>query len=113
MPSLKTTQQDYLKSIENYHAKFTENKERLREVRVEKAKKRERELESNKKIKYFIWFILIKNSNLILDELEEDNLRNNDDMSVSDMSHTSFDNESNAGSTKSAASTVNSQYSNK
>lgn len=48
LPSLKTTQQNYLKSIDTYQAKFTENKDRLREVRAEKAKKREKELESKK-----------------------------------------------------------------
>ncbi len=46
-----------------------------------------------------------------LDELEEDLGRNNDDMSVSDMSATTFDNDSVTG--KSVASTVNTQFSNK
>ena len=50
LPSLKTTQQNYLKSIDTYQAKFTENKDRLREVRAEKAKKREKELESKNSV---------------------------------------------------------------
>lgn len=39
LPSLKSNQQDLLRSIEQFEKKFLENKERLDQVREEKAKK--------------------------------------------------------------------------
>jgi hypothetical protein len=42
-PALKSSQNDMLKSIGHYEAKFVESRSRLVEVRVEKAKKAERE----------------------------------------------------------------------
>jgi hypothetical protein len=47
-PSLKTNQNDLIKTIEQYELKFNEHKRRLDEVREEKQKRRERELESRK-----------------------------------------------------------------
>ena len=45
------------------------------------------------------------------DDYEDDQHPINDDMSVSEMSSSTFDNESNAGSLRSNASTVNTQFS--
>jgi hypothetical protein len=98
-----------MKSIEQYENKFNENKERLELVRIEKAKQREKELEST-------FFLLeeqfIKTINyFLIDEYEDDQRPINDDMSMSEMSNTTFDNESNAGSVRSSTSTVNTQFS--
>ena len=50
IPALKTNHSDLMKTIEQYETKFNEHRDRLAEVRIEKAKQRERE-ESNLKIK--------------------------------------------------------------
>jgi hypothetical protein len=47
-PSLKANQSDLIKTIEQYELKFNEYKQRLDQVREEKQKRRERELESRK-----------------------------------------------------------------
>lgn len=47
-----------------------------------------------------------------MDDLDDEH-RHNDDMSVSEMSQSTFDNESQAGSTRSSASTIASTFSNK
>ena len=57
-PGLKTNQSDLMKSIEQYENKFNENKERLELVRIEKAKQREKELESMNFIRKIIHNIL-------------------------------------------------------
>ena len=46
LPSLKSHQQDTLKSLEQYEKKFLDDLSRLKLVREEKLKKREKELES-------------------------------------------------------------------
>lgn len=43
LPAMKTNHGDLIKTMEQYETKFNEQKERLSEVRVEKAKQRERE----------------------------------------------------------------------
>ena len=43
---MKEDQKDVIKNLDEYEMKFNGNKTRLSEVRVEKAKRREKELES-------------------------------------------------------------------
>lgn len=90
-PSLISSQQELIKTIEQYEKKFLENKERLDEVREEKAKKKEREM---------------------MDEYEDEN-RHRDDLSMSEISNSTFDTQSQAGSTRSSASTIASTFSSK
>jgi len=92
IPALKENQKDLIANIDQLKAKFIEKFERLEEVRIEKAKRKEREE----------------------NEYEEE-LRNlNDDQSVSDMSNSTFDGQSSvSGSVRSNASTINSQFSSK
>ena len=87
-PALKSNQEDLLKTIETYESSLIEKKTRLEEVRIEKIKQKERE-----------------------ENEYEDELRANDNQSVSDMSNSTFGNESSVGSTRSTASTVNSMFS--
>ncbi len=49
LPALKTSQNDLVKSLEQYERKFAQNRARLDEVRDEKARKREKELEGKLK----------------------------------------------------------------
>lgn len=89
-PALKANQSYLLENIKQYEEKFNEKRIRLEEVRIEKAKQKERE-----------------------ENEYEDEFRQNDNQSVSEISNSTFDNESCVGSTKSYASTVNSQFSSK
>lgn len=43
IPALKTSHSDLLRNIEQYQTKFIENKERLVQVRIDKAKLKEKE----------------------------------------------------------------------
>ena len=115
IPSLKTSQNDLLKSIEQYETKFHELKDRLDQVRVEKQKRYNQELESksSKVIEKLLKLQKVLNDKLYYSDDLDDEFRHNDDMSVSEMSATTFDNQSSAGSTRSYASTVNSQFSGK
>ncbi|RNA26145.1 elongator complex 1 [Brachionus plicatilis] len=91
LPSLKSNQQELVKTLEQYEKKFLEHKQRLDEVREEKAKKKEREM---------------------MDEFEDEN-RHRDDLSMSEISNSTFDTQSQAGSTRSSASTIASTFSSK
>lgn len=89
IPALKAGKEDLLMNIEKYQERFIEKRDRLKEVRIAKAKRKE--MEENE---------------------YEDELRNlNDDQSVSDMSNSTFDGQSSVCSTRSTASTINSRFS--
>lgn len=91
LPSIRLNQQDLIKTLEQYEKKFVQNKERLDQVREEKAIKKEKEM---------------------MDEYEDEN-RHRDDLSMSEISNSTFDAQSQAGSTRSSASTIASTFSSK
>ncbi len=79
-----------LQNIKQYQERFNDKLIRLEEVRMETIKRKERE-----------------------DNEYEEEFRQNDNQSESDVSNSTFERESSVGSIRSYASTVNTQFSNK
>ena len=126
LPSLETTQQEIVLSIEQYETKFVELKDRLNEVRAEKREKESRRLEKEQEGTNISSVnstdqTLFKTHLHNVDDFEDELRKANDNLSVSEISASSLNTRSGSNmtsddgtaSTKSFASTVNSNFSNK